>query len=187
VGQGLPKESEYIIMTEQRYYYFGYGMNTNNSGMASRCPTAINLGAAVLPGYRFVFRGHADVELDLEGEVHGVLWEIGEGDLASLDRLEGFPKYYLRQRAWVDTPEGVCQAWVYMMNDQDFISKPYEGYYQMCYEGYRENEVDVTQLIEAREAAFQLTTREEDYLLTDINSHATPDYIPFDTNYREMF
>ena len=138
--------------TFERHLYFGYGMNTNLSGMATRCPTANCLGAAVLPGYRFVFRGHADVELDADCYVDGVLWQISDLDLKSLDRLEGFPSYYLRQRAWVETADGdQVIAWVYSMGDQSYEWEPGEHYLQCCLEGYRENGVPTTQIKDALE------------------------------------
>ena len=37
--------------------YFAYGMNTNKDEMSYRCPSAKPLGLAVLPGYRFEFKG----------------------------------------------------------------------------------------------------------------------------------
>ena len=134
---------------EVRHLYFGYGMNTNKYQMASRCPTAKVVGPAILPGYKFAFRGHADVELDWESQVEGVLWDIGDQDLIALDRLEGFPTYYLRQRAWVESENGYGVAWVYMMNDQDYVSNPSKGYYDMCFEGYTQHNVPTEQLTNA--------------------------------------
>ena len=138
--------------TFERHLYFGYGMNTNTSGMATRCPDAVCLGAAVLPGYRFVFRGHADVELDAECYVDGVLWDISDTDLLALDRLEGFPTYYLRHRAWVETSDGDrITAWIYTMADQSYEWEPGEHYLQCCLEGYRENGVPTVQITDALE------------------------------------
>ena len=138
--------------TLELHYYFGYGMNTNISGMATRCPDAVCLGAAVLPGYRFVFRGHADVELDADCYADGVLWQISDLDLKALDRLEGFPTYYLRHRAWVETADGDrVIAWIYTMTDQSYEWEPGEHYLQCCLDGYRENGVPTTQITDALE------------------------------------
>lgn len=136
--------------TLERHFYFGYGMNTNTSGMATRCPDAVCLGAAVLPGYRFVFRGHADVELDADCYADGVLWQISDTDLQALDRLEGFPTYYLRHRAWAETSDGDrVIAWIYTMADQSYEWEPGEHYLQCCLEGYRENGVPTEQITDA--------------------------------------
>ena len=138
--------------TLERHFYFGYGMNTNISGMATRCPDAVCLGAAVLPGYRFVFRGHADVELDEDCYADGVLWQISNTDLQALDRLEVFPSYYLRHRAWVETSDGDrVSAWIYTMADQSYEWEPGEQYLQCCLEGYRDNGVPTVQITDALE------------------------------------
>jgi len=134
---------------QSRHLYFGYGMNTNKQQMASRCPDSKVIGAAILPGYKFVFRGHADVELDWESQVEGVLWDISDKCLQALDRLESFPSYYLRQRAWVETDNGYGVAWVYMMNDQDYVSNPSTHYYNMCMEGYTQHGISKEQLTNA--------------------------------------
>jgi gamma-glutamylcyclotransferase (GGCT)/AIG2-like uncharacterized protein YtfP len=149
---------------EVRHLYFGYGMNTNRDQMASRCPDSKLIGAAILPGYKFVFRGHADVELDWESQVEGVLWEVSDNDLIALDRLEGFPSYYLRQRAWVESQDGYGVAWVYMMNDQDYISNPSKSYYDLCFEGYTQHGVPTEQLTKALNGDInQFTSENWDY------------------------
>lgn len=60
------------------------------AGMAVRCPGARMVGAAVLPGHRFaiVRSGHGTVRPRAGGSVHGVLWRLGRGGEAALDRYE---------------------------------------------------------------------------------------------------
>ena len=133
-----------------KHYYFAYGMNTNPGEMERRCPGSRPLGKADLEGYRFVFRGHADVELAEDHEcVKGVLWEISDLDLEALDSLEGFPDYYLRQRVKVQFEGWEYIAWVYTMQDQSFKSGPSETYYNMCRAGYEYFGVDTDQIQEA--------------------------------------
>ena len=134
-----------------KHYYFAYGMNTNLSSMASRCPGAELIGPARLEGYRFVFRQHADVELEYGSSVAGVLWELDDDHMDSLDMLEGFPNYYIRSRAWVEHESEWYVAWVYQMQDQSYLAQPSNGYVTMCMEGYRENGVDTHQIHEALE------------------------------------
>lgn len=135
--------------------YFAYGMNTHPEQMAARCPGSLSLGAAVLPGYRFVFRNHADIELAEDNQVDGVLWRISDDHIAALDVLEGFPDYYLRQRAWViDNNLNRCVAWVYTMDRQDYLSDPSTGYLQLCTEGYNAHGVDTYQLTDALNSVF---------------------------------
>jgi gamma-glutamylcyclotransferase (GGCT)/AIG2-like uncharacterized protein YtfP len=132
-----------------KHLYFAYGMNTNLDSMDQRCPGARVLGAARLEGYRFVFRQHADVELEYGSDVMGVLWEIDDDHLYSLDAFEGFPNYYIRSRAWVEHGGEWHVAWVYQMADQSYLVKPANGYVSMCMEGYQQNGVDTHQIINA--------------------------------------
>jgi gamma-glutamylcyclotransferase (GGCT)/AIG2-like uncharacterized protein YtfP len=132
-----------------KHYYFAYGMNTNLDSMSTRCLTAQVMGPARLEGYRFAFRGHADVELDYASDVHGVLWQIDDEDLESLDMFEGFPHYYIRSRAWVEQDGEWYVAWVYQMNDQSRVSPPSLSYVHMCMEGYQQNGVSTTQIEDA--------------------------------------
>lgn len=138
---------------ENRSYYFGYGMNTHPDQMATRCPDATLVGVAYLDNYRLVFRNHADIEIDTGSSVCGVLWEVSNKDMIALDRLEGFPRYYLRQRVLVETTTESYVAWVYSMEDQDYEMTPSQSYYDMCTAGYKHHGVPTAQLVEAKEAA----------------------------------
>lgn len=136
-----------------KHYYFAYGMNTNLDSMAQRCPGAFCLGSSQLEGYKFAFRKHADVELgNPDDKVDGVLWQLDDDDLYSLDVFEGFPNYYLRCKAWVHSDEiGWVKAWIYTMADQDYLSEPSDSYVSMCREGYIQNRVSTKQIDEALE------------------------------------
>ena len=83
--------------------YFSYGMNTNSTQMARRCPDSVCLGPARLPNYQLVFRGVADIEPAPDTWCDGVLWEISERDLDALDVLEGYPWHYTRFSVLVET------------------------------------------------------------------------------------
>lgn len=136
-------------MEQNRHLYFGYGMNTHTEQMAKRCPTAEMIGPATLNNYRFVFRHHADVQLDEDCWVDGLLWSVTEADLKALDQLEGYPSYYHRFRAFVEHDEQKAVAWVYQMNDQGFEEWPSQSYLDMCVEGYTQNGVPLDQIHEA--------------------------------------
>ncbi|MDZ7729153.1 MAG: gamma-glutamylcyclotransferase family protein [Dehalococcoidia bacterium] len=78
-------------------FYFAYGSNMSASQMADRCPGARALGAAWLPDFALAFTrysprregGVADIRPHRRKAAHGVLWEVTEDHLASLDRYEG--------------------------------------------------------------------------------------------------
>jgi gamma-glutamylcyclotransferase (GGCT)/AIG2-like uncharacterized protein YtfP len=154
------------MQTQRTHYYFAYGSNTHVPQMRQRCPGAINLGLATLPEYRLCFRGHADIELNLDYQVQGVLWEITDTDLDALDRYEGFPAYYLRHRVFVETDQGICAAWVYTMAEQEYVSSPTSVYLDVCREGYHQNGIDQAQIDEALPAKNINFNYVEDYYET---------------------
>ena len=128
--------------------YFAYGMNTNSQGMAHRCPAAVAFGRAQLVGHQFRFAGPADVQPNRHSDVEGVLWDITEECLASLDVLEGYPFYYDRKwaRVWFQGQE--IQALVYFMQPGNRNSPPSSGYFATVLEGYEEHGVPTQQLWE---------------------------------------
>ena len=69
--------------------YYSYGANTNIDNMAYRCPKAKVVSSLVLPDYRLVFRGVADIEPANYNQVQGVLWDITSECENSLDIFEG--------------------------------------------------------------------------------------------------
>lgn len=127
---------------EARHHYFAYGSNLNVQQMLQRCPDAIALGPAVLPGWRLVFRGVADVEQSVRSKVRGAVWLVSDRDLRALDRYEGFPHLYGRRTVMVDRPDGAMSAWVYLMVDgrsdprPEALPSPY--YFETILEGYRD-------------------------------------------------
>ena len=78
--------------------YFAYGSNLDCCQIVERCPSTVFLNTAELPRYRLAFTrfskmqqcGVADVVEDPLCTVWGVLYEIGDEDVALLDRCEGF-------------------------------------------------------------------------------------------------
>ncbi len=96
--------------------YFAYGSNLDVTQMARRCPDATDPRRATLDDHGWLIneRGVATVE-PLDGvQVHGVLWQISDHDLAVLDSAEGVPVRYRRDRMTVQTDDGPLQAWVYV-------------------------------------------------------------------------
>jgi phage replication-related protein YjqB (UPF0714/DUF867 family) len=96
--------------------YFAYGSNLDVSQMAKRCPDATDPRPATLADHDWLIneRGVATVEPFDGGEVHGILWQVSDDDLATLDRAEGVPVRYRRDRLEVHTDTGPVDAWVYI-------------------------------------------------------------------------
>ena len=129
--------------------YFAYGMNTNQEEMTYRCPTAVALGKAVLPGYRFEFKSFATVVPDADSQVQGVLWTITDADEAALDILGGYPEFYDKKH--VKVQQGIDYiAMTYIMNPREKGYAPSDGYYSMVSEGYQVFVLSQKQLLDAK-------------------------------------
>lgn len=84
--------------------------------MAQRCPDAAHPRPAVLADHDWLInqRGVATVEPLAGNRVYGVVWQISDGDLATLDSAEGVPVRYRRDEMTVHTDDGPSPAWVYI-------------------------------------------------------------------------
>jgi gamma-glutamylcyclotransferase (GGCT)/AIG2-like uncharacterized protein YtfP len=129
--------------------YFAYGMNTNQDEMAYRCPKAVALGKAILPGYRFEFKSFATIVPSPKEQVEGVLWTITDTDEQALDLLEGYPGFYDKKH--VKVKQGIDYiAMTYIMNPREQGFGPSDGYYSMVSAGYQQFGLSQQQLLEAR-------------------------------------
>jgi gamma-glutamylcyclotransferase (GGCT)/AIG2-like uncharacterized protein YtfP len=136
--------------------YFAYGMNTNREEMAYRCPTAVALGKALLPGYRFEFKSFATIVPDADSQVEGVLWTITDADEAALDILEGYPEFYDKRH--VKVQQGIDYiAMTYIMGPREKGHAPSDGYYSMVSEGYQSFGLSQRQLLEAKNRSIKET------------------------------
>lgn len=96
--------------------YFAYGSNLCVTQMAQRCPDAVDPRPAWLRDHDWLIneRGVATLEPFEGSDVHGVLWQLSDHDLARLDSAEGVPVRYRRDRMTVHTRQGTSAAWVYI-------------------------------------------------------------------------
>ena len=84
--------------------YFAYGSNLDSAQMVKRCPNAIVKTAGFINNYKLDFTiyspkrncGCADIVANTGDKVWGVIYELTEEDLASLDRAENHPISYHR-------------------------------------------------------------------------------------------
>lgn len=59
-----------------------------------------------------------------EGHAHPVLgqvWEVSEADIAGLDRYEGCPDFYTRQKVEVLVNDSIEEVWMYIAEDSGDI------------------------------------------------------------------
>jgi phage replication-related protein YjqB (UPF0714/DUF867 family) len=104
--------------------------------MALRCPDAADPRPAVLIDHDWLIneRGVATVEPFAGNQVHGVLWQVSDHDLATLDSAEGVPVRYRRDRLTVHTDNGPAPAWVYI-DHRVTLGPPRPGYLPKIIDG----------------------------------------------------
>ena len=139
--------------------YFAYGSNINLGQMEYRCPDASVVGPVVLEGWELLFRrgGFATIA-PKEGEtVHGLLWSLTRSCERSLDRYEGYPRFYDKKMVTVRDSEGrSLSVMAYIMDDRFREPMlPTESYYNGILEGYQQNGLPVSALKKAWEHAVQ--------------------------------
>ena len=127
-------------------YYLAYGMNTNLGGMSRRCPKAESMGKVVLQDYILAFRGCCDIIHAPGQRMECALWNITSECEAALDILEGYPNFYGKKEVKVKYKNRTIRAMIYFMQDRDLLDFPSESYLQMVSKGYRQHNMDITQI-----------------------------------------
>lgn len=98
--------------------YIAYGSNMVQEQMDYRCPHARLIGTGYIAGARLEFYLHATVEKtgDMRNRVPVAVWEIDDADERSLDRYEGYPSYYIKERWPVHMDDGSqIEGMIYIM------------------------------------------------------------------------
>lgn len=135
-------------------YYISYGSNMNLQQMSYRCPNTKVYGNGKIFGWKLVFNFHADIieTKNKKDFVPVVVWKLEDDrDLMSLDRYEGYPKYYTKIIIPVTMDSGeTVRAMVYVMaDDRKGIYPPTVDYFNCIKEGYMDNGINTKPLYDA--------------------------------------
>jgi len=108
--------------------------------MEQRCPGAKPVATGLLRGWRFLInrRGVASIVADEAGSVRGVVWELTDEHLHSLDGYEGVPAWYRRRMVDVELPEHgevACVTYIDQSEGGDKPGPPRAGYLEKVVEG----------------------------------------------------
>ena len=159
-------------------YYLAYGSNLNVEQMKYRCPDAKPVAATSIPNYHLLFRrGFLTIEPQQGSSVPVVVWKISDRDEKSLDRYEGYPKFYRKEifpillngyknmdayRAGKrSVQEKVGEAMVYIMNDGFPAQQPSSSYLDTVKHGYAAFNIDVNYLMNALVDTWEEEQREK--------------------------
>lgn len=142
----------------RRKYYLAYGMNTNLSSMAFRCPDARSLGKVELKNHKLAFKIYCDAEKQPGTSMECVLWTITDACESSLDRLEGYPHFYKKKEVSVKHDDRNIKAMIYYMPSGFDLAAPSQSYVDTVTTGYRDHDISTEQIIKALEELEQCTS-----------------------------
>ena len=129
-------------------FYFAYGSNMSLERMTERCgkENFVDLGKAQLPGYSFYFygRGHANIRPMASQTIEGVLFQIQDSCLKSLDQVEGYPNTYQRQAVKVNWKDTNVLAQAYIVEKDQTVGTPTAEYYQIVLSGAQEHNLSAS-------------------------------------------
>ena len=127
-------------------YYLAYGSNLNKEQMQMRCPGAVPVGTMLLKGFELQFKGPLTIKKKNGGRVPIGVWQVNEEHERSLDRYEGFPKFYYKKQVIIP---GGKTSFIYIMNENMPARTCSRSYYDICAKGYEDFVFDVKYLNEA--------------------------------------
>lgn len=116
--------------------YFAYGTNMDPRFMERTCPDAMCLGVGRLEGYRLEFNvysdrwkgGAANLEVDPQGHVWGVVWQMTPEDVDKLDTYVGHPTFYRREDVRVRMGVRWADCLTYRVAHQRGFVRPTDSY-----------------------------------------------------------
>ena len=150
-------------------FYIAYGSNLSVEQMKVRTPDAVIVGVGTLKDWRLLFRTYATIEKCKGYSVPVLIWKISERDEKSLDRYEGFPRFYKKKKNLKIAVEsldgedlGELTAMAYIMtkkaiNSRSYAPSPSKSYYSVLNKGYKTFGFSVTTLREALLEALNVT------------------------------
>lgn len=119
--------------------YLAYGSNLNKAQMAMRCPDATPLQVIMLPDYRLVFKGVADIIPAKGWKVPVAMWRITEKCEKALDRYEGYPTLYRKE--FFENKETGDVYMAYVMNNHG-LAMPSLHYVKAIAQGYEDFKIN---------------------------------------------
>ena len=142
----LARERERRKMADK--YYIAYGSNLSIEQMKVRTPDAVIVGTGMLKGWRLLFRQFATIKRSAKFNTPVLIWKISEQDEKSLDRYEGFPRFYTKKNLTVAVKSldgvdlGEITAMIYIMTQEAVKNRsinplPSEYYHSVLDAGYK--------------------------------------------------
>lgn len=128
--------------------YVAYGSNLNLMQMGWRCPSAKVVGKGFIRDYKLIFNGVATIVPEEKKTVPVAVWKIEDSDEKALDRYEGYPTLYRKEKIKVEMEDKDIEGMVYIMN-RGIPHLPAMSYLHTIIEGYSDIGFDTQYLEEA--------------------------------------
>lgn len=143
--------------------YVAYGSNINIEQMDFRCPHSRIVGKGKVLNHRLVFNFHADIVPEDGIDTPVLIWKIDDRDWNSLDRYEGYPRYYVKKIVNIENEKGeTYKALAYVMADNmRGFDLPSLDYYRTIKIGYIENGMDLNELWKGIQYTYKKVQEEE--------------------------
>ncbi|SKA84880.1 Uncharacterized conserved protein YtfP, gamma-glutamylcyclotransferase (GGCT)/AIG2-like family [Clostridium sp. USBA 49] len=135
--------------------YFAYGSNLNKVQMKKRCPDSVPIIKVKLKGYKLVFNTAADIIESADGVVYGAVYKVSDKDIKNLDIYEGYPRLYRKINVKAEDENGkIYEAFAYVMNKKG-KGKPSDMYYSIIKKGFKDWNLPLESLKEAKLKSFK--------------------------------
>lgn len=135
---------------------FAFAANISSDALLRRCPDAVPIGPAHLPGFQLRFHGVATISPSNPDHIYadrteGFLWAVSSRCLDSLDHFEGYPGLYRREVVTTITATGSeAPAFAYRLAEPtEPLFGPSDFYLAGIERGYREHDLDERYLRQA--------------------------------------
>lgn len=114
--------------------------------MKERCPGAKFLKSVYLEGYKFVYDGYsstrngavANIVRSEKDIVWGALFEVDDECMKSLDRYEGYPRFYQREYVEVQDKQGNKYAALVYLRGPQVVGEPSDEYRKIILNGAKD-------------------------------------------------
>ena len=132
-------------------FYFAYGSNMDRDRMIERGVRILSEKVGFIEGWKLVFNkiatspsgaGYANITKEENSKVYGVLYKIENSDLKKLDKYEGCPNHYKRERIPVILHDGkkiTAEVYIAQSNKTREGLKPTEEYMKYLINGAKQH------------------------------------------------
>ena len=128
--------------------------------MADRCPDARYLGNTMLKDWRLIFKSVATIERELGKYVPVGIFKITNECEKALDIYEDYPRLYDKKELDIVLDGKQVTAMTYIMVAKYGISPPSKKYFSVISEGYRNCDLDLVSLFEAKDHSIRADSGE---------------------------